>query len=246
MGIFKRLFGKPKQQLADYSHFKVDMHSHLIPGIDDGAPTLEAAVELVKGLKNLGFSKLITTPHIMSDFYKNTPEIINEGLEKLKNKLKEDNIDIEIEAAAEYYLDAAFTSKLNEGKLLTFGNNFLLFEISYINYPENFKDIVFQIQTQGYTPVLAHPERYPFWYGSFNEYYNIRNMGMLIQINVNSLGGYYGPQAKAIAEKLVDNNMVDLIGTDTHNKGHIEALKKTLYSPHLAALTEQHVFNSGL
>jgi len=194
----------------------------------------------------LGFSKLITTPHIMSDFYKNTPEIILSGLEKLRAKLKEENIDITVEAAAEYYMDAAFTSKLDEGKLLTFGNNFLLFEISYINYPENFKEIVFQIQMHGYTPVLAHPERYPFWFGSFNEYFNIRNLGMLIQINVNSLSGYYGPQAKVIAEKLVDNSMVDLVGTDTHNKKHIEALKKTLYSPYLAKLAQQQIYNINL
>lgn len=246
MGFFSNIFGKSKQQLADYSAFKADMHSHLIPGIDDGSPTLDESVELVKQLQALGFSKLITTPHIMSDFYKNTPEIILSGLEKLRVRLKEEEINVAVEAAAEYYMDAAFASKLHEGNILTFGNKFLLFEISYINYPENFKDIVFQIQTHGYTPVLAHPERYPFWYGSFNEYYNIRNMGMLIQINVNSLSGYYGPQAKSIAEKLVDNNMVDFIGTDTHNRKHIEALKKTLYSSYLAKLTEQHTFNSSL
>ena len=246
MGFFSKFFKKPKPQLPDYSAFGADMHSHLIPGIDDGAPTLEKAVELVKDLKALGFSKLVTTPHIMSDFYKNTPETILQGLETLNNKLKEEHIDVVVEAAAEYYMDAAFTNKLKEEKLLTFGKNFLLFEISYINYPENFKEIVFQLQTMGYTPVLAHPERYPFWYGSFNEYYNIRNMGMLIQINVNSLGGYYGPQAQSIAEKLVENNMVDLIGTDTHNKKHIEALKKTLYSPYLAKLANQQTFNSSL
>ena len=246
MSFISNLFSKPRQQLPDYSAFKADMHSHLIPGIDDGAPTLEEAVDLVRELKALGFSKLITTPHIMSDFYKNTPEIILSGLEKLRAKLKEENIDITVEAAAEYYMDAAFTSKLDEGKLLTFGNNFLLFEISYINYPENFKEIVFQIQMHGYTPVLAHPERYPFWFGSFNEYFNIRNLGMLIQINVNSLSGYYGPQAKVIAEKLVDNSMVDLVGTDTHNKKHIEALKKTLYSPYLAKLAQQQIYNINL
>jgi protein-tyrosine phosphatase len=246
MGFFSKFFSKPKQQLADYSVFKADMHSHLIPGIDDGAPTVEEAVELVKQLQALGFSKLITTPHIMSDFYKNTPELILSGLEKIRAKLKEENINVIVEAAAEYYMDSAFNTKLQDGKLLTFGNKFLLFEISYINYPENFKEIVFQIQTSGYTPVLAHPERYPFWYGSFNEYYNIRNMGMLIQINVNSLCGYYGPQARSIAEKLVENEMVDFIGTDTHNRKHIEALKKTLYSPYLEKLSRQQTFNSTL
>lgn len=246
MSFFSKLFSKPQQQLADYSAFKADMHSHLIPGIDDGAPTLDEAVKLVRELKSLGFSKLITTPHIMSDFYRNTPEIILGGLEKLRVQLKEENIDIIVEAAAEYYMDAAFTSKMDDGKLMTFGNNFLLFEISYINYPENFKEIVFQIQTHGYTPVLAHPERYPFWFGNFNEYINIRNLGMLIQINVNSLSGYYGPQAKMIAEKLVENNMVDFIGTDCHNKKHIEALKKTLYSPYLAKLARQQTNNINL
>jgi tyrosine-protein phosphatase YwqE len=246
MGILDKIFGKPRLQLQDYSVFKADMHSHLIPGIDDGARTIEDSIALIKELRALGFSKLITTPHIMSDFYRNTPEIILEGLEKVKERIKAENIDVTIEAAAEYYLDSAFAQKLQKEKILSFGKKFLLFEISYINYPENFKEIVFDIQTQGYTPVLAHPERYPFWYNDFNEYFNIRNMGMLIQINVNSLSGYYGPQSKAIAEKLVDNNLVDLIGTDCHNMKHIAALKKTLYAPYLKKLSEQTIHNSNL
>src|ERR1051325_5733857 len=85
----------------DYSVLGVDMHSHLLPGIDDGSPNIESSIRLIRGMKELGYKKLITTPHIMWDMYQNTNEIILGKLEEVRKKLKEENIDIELEAAAE-------------------------------------------------------------------------------------------------------------------------------------------------
>src|ERR1700733_4640137 len=138
-------FSKEDVPTVDFSAVKTDMHSHLIPGIDDGAKTMEDSIVLVRKLYELGYRKLITTPHIMSDYFRNTPEIINSGLEQLRGAIKNENIEIEIQAAAEYYLDDGFLHKLENEKLLTFGNNYLLFEISYINCPDNLKEIIFRM-----------------------------------------------------------------------------------------------------
>ena len=171
--LFK-IFGNKEEPLKDYSAIHTDMHSHLIPGIDDGAKTIEDSILLISELYNMGFRKLITTPHIMSDFYRNTPENIMSGLDKIKRTLKDEEIDMEIEAAAEYYFDDGFVRKLENEKLLTFGDNYLLFEISYINCPDNINEVVFKMQVQGYKPVMAHPERYPFWYNDFDKYKDFR------------------------------------------------------------------------
>ncbi len=239
--LFGNLFGRSRQNnLNDFSGLHTDMHSHLIPGIDDGAQTIEDSLGLVKDLYHLGFRKLITTPHIMNDFYKNTPEVVMEGLKKLKEAVAGNGLPVTIEAAAEYYLDDGFEEKLKRKNLLTFGENYLLFEVSYINKPDNLKEMIFEMQINGYTPVLAHPERYPFWYGNFDNYISLKDQGVLFQLNINSISGYYSPATKKIAEKLIDNGMVDLLGTDAHSTKHIGVLKKTLQENYLGKL-----LNSG-
>ena len=247
--MFKSLFSKfSKGDSApvDFSEVKTDMHSHLIPGIDDGAKTIEDSITLIKRLYDLGYRKAITTPHIMSDFYKNTPEIILGGLEKVRTAIANEGLNFQLEAAAEYYLDDGFMQKLENEKLLTFGNNYLLFEISYINCPDNLKEIIFQMQVHGYRPIMAHPERYPFWFNKFEEYRAFRDQGVLLQINANSLSGYYGYEAKKTAEKLIDHEQVDLIGTDMHNLTHAEALKRTTKEKSFRKLLEFNLINKHL
>lgn len=244
--FFSGLFSKKNEPGIDFSSVRTDMHSHLIPGIDDGSKSVEESVALIKRFYELGFRKLITTPHIMSDYYRNTPAIINEGLEKVKEAIKKENIDIELSAAAEYYLDDGFVHKLENEKLLTFGDNYLLFEVSYINCPDNLKDILFRMQVLGYKPVLAHPERYPFWSHRFKDYFDFKDQGILLQININSLGGYYGMDAKKTAQKLIDNNMVDLIGSDLHGINHADAMKKTMREKYFRKVIEMDLINKRL
>lgn len=233
--------------LGNYASINTDIHSHFIPGIDDGCKTLDDSVSLIRSMIELGFRKLITTPHIMSDFFQNTPETILPGLEKLRNRLSQEFLHIELEAAAEYYLDDGFLKLLNQGNLLTFGaEKYLLVEVSYINYPENINHIGFDILSKGYTPVLAHPERYPYWGVKFEEYARLKSMGFLFQLNTNSLSGYYGPEVKKTAEKLAAENMIDFIGSDTHHDKHITALRQSLKSKHLAALLQGNLLNKKL
>lgn len=223
------------------------MHSHILPGIDDGAPTVKESVMLVKRLIDLGFTKLIATPHIMSDYYRNTPEIILKALEELREELEKQNINIPIEAAAEYYLDETFSTKIDEGNLLTMGNNYVLFEMSYLNYPNNIKETVQRLNDKGYKPILAHPERYPYLYGSIENFYKVREYGCYFQLNTISLTGYYGKQTQKVAEELVENMMVDFIGSDMHHLKHADALRQSLFTPHLNTLfTESYLHNEIL
>jgi len=248
MGFLKNLFsGRESLPPADLSVLKVDMHSHLIPGIDDGAKTIDDSIALIRSLHALGYKKLITTPHIMSDFYKNTPEIINAGLQKVKESLKNNNIDIELEAAAEYYIDFDFEAKIKEKNLMKFGNNYVLVELSMINAPDFLGKIIFDMKTNGYNPVLAHIERYPYWHNNLSQYEKFADMGVLLQLNISSLGGQYGPHCKKAAEFLVDHNMIDFIGSDCHNLHYIELLKKSLPNPHLHKLLQsEKILNSTL
>lgn len=211
---------------VDLSILKVDVHSHFIPGIDDGAATIEDSIELIAAMKYLGYQKVITTPHIMSDYYRNTPEIILSGLENVRKALKDNGIDMVIEAAAEYNVDADFPSKIENKELLTFGGNYVLFELPFMQEPQILGDVIWKMQTNGYKPILAHVERYPFWHNDWEKIVGIRDRGVLLQLNIGSLTGSYGPEVRAIAEKLIDHNMIDLVGSDCHHTNHVKMIKE--------------------
>jgi len=253
--FFQKLFGSQAEQPAlpveGLAALGADMHSHLLPGLDDGAETVEHSVELLRALRALGYRKLIMTPHIMGDFYKNTPEGIKTALDALRQAATEAGItDVELECAAEYYLDEWFGRRLDRGdELLSFGGEkrYLLFETSYINEPFNLAETVFRLQSMGYQPVLAHPERYTYFYGRFDDLVKVRENGALLQLNLNSLAGYYSAGAKKIAERLIDAGLVDLVGTDAHNLKHVTTLRdKTLPAEYMRKLLALPLLNNSL
>lgn len=253
--LWQRFFGGatlPSPVVPTLATLEVDMHSHLLPGLDDGAETIEHSLELLQALRALGYRKLVMTPHIMGDFYKNTPEGIRAALQLLREAAAGAGLsDMELECAAEYYLDEFLGRKLADGtEMLTFGGDkrYLLFETSYMNEPLNLFDIIFELKAQGYTPVLAHPERYTYFYGRFAEIERLRrNYGVLLQVNLNSLAGYYSPAAKKVAEQLIDGGLVDFVGTDTHHLRHTDTLlRRTLPLPHLEKLLQLPLLNNTL
>ena len=203
------------------------MHSHLLPGIDDGCKTLHNSVELVKQFADLGYKKMILTPHVMNDFYPNTPEIIMDKLDKLKDIIQSLGIKIELEAAAEYYLDEFFMEKLEkEEKLLSFGaKKYVLFETSFLNASPYTDQAIFMMQSLGYTPILAHPERSVYLFYAQRTLRQFTDTGVLFQIDTNSLGGYYSGHSKKIAQWLVDEKMVDFLGSDCHHENHFNLTK---------------------
>ena len=208
----------------NFSVLKTDIHSHFIPGIDDGSPDMETTISLIKEMQGLGFKKVITTPHVMSDFYKNSSDIILKGLTDIRSELKVQNINMEIEAAAEYYIDYDFEQKIGKEKFLTFGDNYILVELSFMEAPKNLFDIIFKLQLEGYKVVLAHPERYAFF--TMDDYEELVNRGVLLQINWLSIIGYYSPQIEQKTKDLIKADMVSFIGSDCHNMNHAELYKK--------------------
>lgn len=231
---------KKKEPEFNFSAIATDMHSHIIPGIDDGAKNLDNSLVLAKRFQNLGFKKLIATPHIMADYFRNTPETVYAGLDLLREGMLKSGINLEVEAAAEYYLDETFESKIEKKQVLTFGRkNYLLFELSYINAPHNLFAVIEKILQAGYQPVLAHPERYPYFYGSLEYFQQIRAKGCLLQLNTISLTGYYGKGAKNIAEEMVDHYCVDFLGSDMHHPRHADALQQSLFIDRLQTILAQ-------
>lgn len=240
MGIFGNLFGSKKlQQPVDLGLLVNDIHSHFIPGIDDGAQNIEQSMELLRHMSRLGYKKVITTPHIMGDTYRNGAHTILPGLEKIRAAAKAEGIDIVIEAAAEYYLDADLEEKIEKKEILTFSGNKVLFELPFISEPQNLNNVVFKLQLGGYQPVLAHAERYGFWHTEFNKIPEIRDRGVLIQVNIGSFSGHYGPQVKKIAERLVNEKLIDLLGSDCHHVGHINLIEQARFFPYLQKAMEQ-------
>ncbi|MGM9477943.1 tyrosine-protein phosphatase [Pedobacter sp. GSP4] len=242
-GLFKKKKIVPE---FNFSSIGTDMHSHIIPGIDDGAQTLNDSFLMAKKFKALGYHKLIATPHIMADYFRNTPDTIHRGLDALRNGLKDIGLELEVDAAAEYYLDETLEKKIRQKEVLTFGGNYLLFELSYINAPQNLIDFIKMMQDAGYKPILAHPERYPYYYGAFENYHQIRETGCLLQMNTIALTGYYGSGAKKVAEEMVENHMVDFIGSDMHHLKHAAALEDSLTTPFIENLLSQEQLKNAL
>lgn len=235
---------KSKEKAPTYS-VTTDIHSHLLPGLDDGVKTLEEAELVVNQLQKMGYKKIITTPHIMSDYYRNTNEGIEAALTELKEYLKTKAIEISIEAAAEYYLDEDLIQKAELKKtLLTFGKKFLLFETNYLTEPFQLKEFIFQITTQGYKPVLAHPERYQ--YMSLEKAEDLRSRGVLFQVNLLSLSGYYSKQVQVMANKLIDKGWVDLLGSDCHNPGQALLLEEVVSSKYYKRAMNLPLLNQSL
>lgn len=240
MGLFSNLFKKKTEEKltspVSLGVLGCDVHSHFIPGIDDGAQTLEDSITLISFFYEWGYKKVITTPHIMSDSYKNSPEIILGGLAKVREAIKQQGIPIEVEAAAEYYMDYELEKKIDEKSLLTFGKNYVLFELSFVLPPDNLYHLIFKMLTNGYRPILAHPERYNFWHNDFEVYEQLIDKGALLQLNINSLTGYYSPAVKKVAEEMIDKNMISLLGSDCHHVGHINLMKQVVFEKSLDKL----------
>ncbi len=211
----------------DLSFISVDMHSHLLPGLDDGLQEMEQTIAFGKELQQLGYKKLICTPHILSGVYNNSPQTILPKLELVRTAFAEDKLDMQVEAAAEYMVDGDLENYISEGlPLLTFGKNLILIEMSYAAPSNNIEQVIFQLRLKGLQPVLAHPERYNYYTSNPAQYERFIDLGCLLQVNILSLLGYYGEAAKHTAQNLLKKNLVSFAGTDMHHDNHLNALKK--------------------
>lgn len=248
--MFATLFKKPllgKNSAFTQHPLTVDVHAHILPHLDDGASNVDQSITIIRGLQALGYKKIIATPHVMSGFYNNSYEDILQSLHLLRSILRRNNINVEIEASAEYYLEDNLFRSIERGEILSFGNQkkYLLFEASFIAKPAYLVESALRIQQAGYIPVLAHPERY-ITLNNIDVLTRLLFNGVLFQVNIGSLTGYYSKQAQEIAEIMVKKNMVAFFGTNCHNESQLKGIKAAFELPYFQYAAKENVLNNSL
>ena len=203
----------------------VDIHSHILPGLDDGAKNIDESIELISEMKKLGFSKIIGTPHTYQGLYENTANSIQNSFNNL-NKEKLGNIKISY--ASEYLINKKLVEMSEEKNLLCLKDNYLLVEMSYLSKPINLYDILFKLQINGYIPILAHPERYRFLYDDLSEFSKLKNVGCKFQMNLLSMTGFYGKDVVKTCDYLIKKNYINFFGTDAHNLRHLKNIENKI------------------
>lgn len=243
MGLFD-MFNRQKKEAADIGGIlRVDIHSHLLPGIDDGAPTMDHTIGMLRKFEEFGYQKLIMTPHIMSGVYDNNSEIILQKLEDVRKVSRDLDLKLELEASAEYYFDETLFERVRQKDLLPFHGNHILFEFSFRNQPSQVEELVFDLKSAGYQPVLAHFERYMYYHPSIEVARSLRERGCYIQVNLNSFTGHYGPDVKNQAIRLLKAGLIDILGSDCHRIQHLELLESSLKDAVFHQLLELKVKN---
>ena len=211
----------------------VDIHSHVLPGIDDGARTMDDSIAMIKKFIDIGVYKVVATPHVMGGVWPNSKENILYKLQQVKKRLEKEQVDkFKIDAAAEYMLDENFLNLLEKKELLPIKENKILLEMSYLNPPTNLFPTLFSMQVQGYKPIIAHPERYNFYHKDKKHYDELHQAGSIFQLNLLSLTKYYGESVQKVALYLLEKNMYKCVGTDAHHLRHLESLNFVLSKKH--------------
>ncbi len=243
MGFLDQLFSRNKKV---ENPLQWDMHNHILFGIDDGSKTIENSLEMARQFVELGYKRVIATPHVMTNYYENNYEIVNERRSTLLAAIKENNIPLELDFAAEYYIDEYFLERVkNREKLMTFNGNYLLVETSFLNKPIFFTELIFDLRTQGYIPVFAHPERYVYLHQNYQDVEKVLETGIVFQINLLSLLGYYSPQVKKLAQWLIQNGHYSFLGTDAHSTNHLNLMKEAFSSKLFEKIDFAKVINSN-
>jgi len=220
------IFSK-KRFLVDALNGFVDIHNHILPGIDDGAKKVEESIAMIKEFGSIGVTNFIATPHIMADYYPNTSETIGAALTLLKSELLKQGMNtVSIEAAAEHMIDSHFETILANTSIMPLRSQHLLIEMSYLQASLNFDNAVDSITSAGFFPILAHPERYRYLHakrGVLNEY---KNKNVLLQLNLLSLSEYYGKDIQKVAHNLLEKSLIDFVGSDVHSIQQLKSLKE--------------------
>ena len=216
---------KPKLSELIPSNY-VDIHSHVLPGIDDGAKNINESKFLMEAMIGFGFKKCITSPHTMANVYNNTIETITTAKKTVETNLPDLAKKLDLNAASEYFIDENFIENFKSNPLLTIKDNYVLVEMSFLNPPIQLHEYLFELQLAGYQPVLAHPERYVFYHNNFPAFETLKKMGLKFQLNLLSSVGYYGPDVLKAANNLLKQGFIDFVGSDIHHKQHIDSFAR--------------------
>ncbi len=237
--IFKK---KPKE--AAKLCFHTDIHCHVVPGVDDGSPDPATSADLIEAMQSFGIDTIFASPHVTQHTFENSIGTITPAMAELRAELEKRGNNIKIDHSAEYRIDELFHRRLEDNELMLLPNDYILIENSYLQEPWNLDQLVFDLQVRGLRPILAHPERYPYYFNRKDRYEELHNAGLLFQINLLSLAEAYGKAEKAVARYLIDKELVDFMGTDIHKKSHIEAIRNYLLTKE--AHTEMDVLRGRL
>ncbi len=236
-------FFKRPTELHAGEKFRLDMHAHWLPGIDDGAKTVEDSLAIVEGLYAMGYRRLIATPHMYPEMYPNTPDTVRKAFESVAPAIRKRWPDLQIGYAGEYFVDTRFPKLVEEGELLTFDGNRVLVEFPFFAEPSEGEEAFFKLRLKGYKPVFAHVERYGYYVPQRSRLQRFRDMGVEFQCNLLSLTGHYGPEIRKQAETLLDLGWYEWMGTDAHNTGHTEAIGQIKVSRDILSLIEDAELN---
>ena len=237
MGLFD-IFGK-KKETSNKLFYDTEVHCHILPGIDDGSPDVATSVELVKQMQSWGIRRIITTSHVTEETFENTPETIQAAYQKLQAALDAEGIEMDIKPSAEYRMDEYFLRQIKNATLLPFPENYILIENSFYQPFWEIKELIFDLKLKGYTPILAHPERYMYYHKTPQIYKELHDYGCLFQVNLLSLMGYYYPQVRDLSWRMLDDGMVDFIGSDMHHIKHAQHISQYIQTREYRKLAEK-------
>lgn len=228
-----------RKKLVDLKGLQTDIHTHVLPGVDDGAENTESALILLRGLQKLGISRVIATPHIYWDYYPNTKSELEGSFSNFKKHVSDQNIDLELELSAEYFLDEHFIQLIEKGELMPFSGDHILFEISPLAENPLLEETIFSLRINGFSPILAHVERYLYLSNQIKKIQKLKDMGCSFQLNILSLTGAYGGPVKHFAKMLLKHNLIDFLGTDIHHSNHLAEIEKGVKKSNLLRKTLQ-------
>ena len=239
LNLFKRKY-EPQPIFAVLG---TDMHCHMVPKVDDGSKCVEESVECLKTLKAVGYNKVIITPHFQTPRFENDEDDIKRRYEELKKQATEMGVEIEMAGVAgEYRIDSGFYKRLENPRFLMVGGKYVLVELSLHQQMMGCDEMIFDMQMKGYEVILAHPERYPYLNVHGMRMEQLKNQGVFFQINVLSLGGFYGDEAKHRAYEMLERGWVEFMGTDTHNTMYAQALSDLSRNKKVEKVLEKYTF----
>lgn len=219
-----------KEKTAAHLPFTTDIHCHLIPGVDDGSPDVATSLRLIERMQGWGIERIFSSPHVTKDSFENTPDTIRDAIAPLRSALDAAGNNVVLSNHAEYRLDDFSLSFFESGNVMTLPGGYIMIENPFVSEAWFIDNVVFDLQVKGFKPILAHPERYSYYYKNYERYRQLHSAGTLFQINLLSLAGYYGKEQRSMAEKLIADGLVDFVGTDLHNDKHADHIDSYLTS----------------
>ena len=234
------LFTRKEPNILRY--LNADVHSHLLPSVDDGVKDIETALSCINEMKRNGIAKIYVTPHFQTHRFKNDEDDIKRRFDEFRTLVSVHISDMELCLAGEYLIDSGFEERLRTKKLLTINDKYLLVEFSFNQSMLGMEELFFEMQMKGYEVILAHPERYLYLNKDSKLIHNLKEQGVYFQSNIMSFGGFYGSESMRRAYQYVENGWINFLGTDIHGKKYRDALVDVCKKSKFQKLLKKNTF----